>query len=345
MHQYVTFFKHLRYVCYPNKGWDNNNESKVCLVQLNEENRKLTIEIIANLVNIKNQMFEQILKPAGIKKEQFVRLRNSKNAVGKLWTKRDIGAQLLEEFDNPIEEKKFIKSIIEIASNWSKFHLADNEYIARATVQKAREVLNTIEINEAIETRLLEEEKIKEKLRIEELKKIGRKKSEILERSKLLLMMFDEMATMKYNPQKKGYLLEELVNMLFQIYDIALLESFRRNNGGEQIDGAFKLDGWHYIVEMKWTNQLTDMKQLDSLYGKISRSGKQTMGLFISINGWSSNVISLMKQHPNKAIFLIDGYDLRVVLSGEIDLIELLQKKIAKLNLMAEPYVGAISFI
>lgn len=54
------------------------------LVQLNEDNRKLTIEIIANLVNIKNQMFEQILEPAGIKKEQFVRLRGSKNAVGKL---------------------------------------------------------------------------------------------------------------------------------------------------------------------------------------------------------------------------------------------------------------------
>lgn len=140
-------------------------------------------------------------------------------------------------------------------------------------------------------------------------------------------------------------MLEELVNMLFQLYDIALLESFRRNNGGEQIDGAFKLDGWHYIVEMKWTNQLTDMKQLDSLYGKISRSGKQTMGLFISINGWSSNVIPLMKQHPDKAIFLLDGYDLRVVLSGEIDLIELLQKKIAKLNLMAEPYVGATAIL
>lgn len=316
-------------------------------MQLNEDKRKLTIEIIANLVNIKNQMFEQILKPAGIKEEQFLRLRSSKNAIGKLCTKREIGAQLLEEFYNPIEEKKFIKSIIEIASKWNKFHLADNEYTARAIVQKAREVLNTIEINEAIESEFFEEEKKQAKLRIEKLKQKAReeKKSEILERSKLLLMMFDEMAIMKNNPQKKGYMLEELVNMLFQLYDIALLESFRRNNGGEQIDGAFKLEGWHYIVEMKWTNQLTDMKQLDSLYGKISRSGKQTMGLFISINGWSSNVIPLMKQHPEKAIFLLDGYDLRVVLSGEIDLIELLQKKIEKLNLMAEPYVGATAFI
>ncbi|AZU62562.1 hypothetical protein [Neobacillus mesonae] len=310
-------------------------------MQLNENIRKLTIEIIANLVNIKNQMYEQILKPAGIKKEQFVKLKGFRNADGKLYTKREIGVMLLEGFDNPIEEKKFIKTVIKIAANWNKFHLAENEYTARATVQKAREVLNTIEIMEATELQLLEEEKKREKLRIKELKAREEQKLEISKQSKLLLMMFDEMAKTKDNPQKKGYLLEQLVNMLFQLYDIALLESFRRNNGGEQIDGAFKLDGWHYIVEMKWTNQLTDMSQLDSLYGKVARSGKQTMGLFISINGWSTNVVPLMKQSPDKSIFLMDGYDLRVVLSGEIDLIELLQKKIAKFNLLSEPYIGA----
>lgn len=158
-------------------------------------------------------------------------------------------------------------------------------------------------------------------------------------------MMFDEMATIKSDPQKKGYLLEELVNMLFQLYEIALLESFRRNSGGEQIDGAIKLDGWHYIVEMKWTNKLTDMSQLDSLYGKVARSGKQTLGLFISINGWSTKVVSLMKQNPDKSIILMNGYDLRVALSGEIDLIELLQKKIAKFNLLGEPFIGAENLV
>jgi hypothetical protein len=316
-------------------------------VQLNENIRKLTIEIIANLVFIKNQMYEQILKPAGIKKEQFVRLKSYRNADGRPCTKRDIGVMLLEGFDNPIEEKKFVKSVINIASNWSKFHLAENEYTARATVQKAREVLNTIEIMEANEMQLLEEEKKRERLRIGELKRKAKveQKLEIQKRSKLLLMMFDEMATKEDNPQKKGFMLEELINMLFQLYDIALLESFRRNNGGEQIDGAFKLDGWHYIVEIKWTNKLSDMSQLDSLYGKVSRSGKQTMGLFVSINGWSANVVPLMKQSPDKSIFLMDGYDLRVVLSGEIDLIELLQQKIAKFNLMAEPYIGVNALI
>lgn len=87
--------------------------------------------------------------------------------------------------------------------------------------------------------------------------------------------MYDEFAVLKDQPQRRGYMLEELINILFSIYDIALMRSFNKNEGAEQIDGAFKLDGWHYIVEIKWTSQLTDMKQLDSLYGKVGRSGKQ----------------------------------------------------------------------
>jgi hypothetical protein len=55
--------------------------------------------------------------------------------------------------------------------------------------------------------------------------------------------------------------------------------------GGEQIDGAFKLEGWYYLVECKWTQKLTDIRQLDSLYGKIGRSGKQTLGLFL-VDEW-----------------------------------------------------------
>jgi hypothetical protein len=315
-------------------------------LQITNDILKLTIEIIANLVHIKNQMYDLILKPAGIKNSTFVEYLSFKKVDGKQLTKRELAAVLLDEMDK--EEKVIaIKSIIKTAAYWDKFHLADNEYNARATVQKARETINIIEIMEEKELQVLEEVKNNERLKIEMLKRQAREKleSDIYERSKLLLMMYDDITLMNGNPQKRGYMLEELINMLFQIYEIALLKSFRRNDGGEQIDGAFKLDGWHYIVEMKWTSQLTDIRQLDTLYGKVGRSGKQTLGLFISINGWSTNVIPLVKQNPDKSLLLMDGYDLRVVLTNEISLIELLQQKLAKLNLESEPFSSVRSFV
>lgn len=85
--------------------------------------------------------------------------------------------------------------------------------------------------------------------------------------------------------QERGYLLEDFLNRLFSLFRIQSIGSFRRNDGGEQIDGAFRWDGWHYIVECKWQKKLSDIRQLDSLSGKIGRGGRATQGMFLSVNG------------------------------------------------------------
>jgi hypothetical protein len=75
--------------------------------------------------------------------------------------------------------------------------------------------------------------------------------------------------------------------------------------------------------------------------GQVQRSGRQTMGLFLSIEGWSENVVPILKQSPDKCIVLMEGYDLRCVLSQQIGLRPLLQAKILALNLEAEPFYSA----
>lgn len=155
-----------------------------------------------------------------------------------------------------------------------------------------------------------------------------------------LLAQFDHLS-LNGEPQQRGYLLQDLLNRLFVAHGIVVARAFQRNAGGEQIDGAFELEGWHYIVECRWREKLAGIRQLDGLYGQIARSGKQTMGLFLSINGWSEHVVSLMKQNPEKSIILMDGPDLRTVLSQSLDLRRLLKGKLSGLNLQAEPFVPA----
>ena len=141
------------------------------------------------------------------------------------------------------------------------------------------------------------------------------------------------------NHQDRGYQLENIINRLFAEAGVEVVEGFRRNSGGEQIDGAFRLDGWHYLVECKWTTAMTSVKELDSLSGKLRRSGFQTMGLFISVNGWSHHVLPILKQEPDKKIMLMKGEDVRAVLESRIPLINLLRNKLSGLNLRSEPYV------
>ena len=119
------------------------------------------------------------------------------------------------------------------------------------------------------------------------------------------------------------------------------MQRFTRNSGAEQIDGAFRLDGWHYLVECKWTAAATNPKELDSLAGKLRRSGFQTMGLFVSVNGWSPHVVPTLKKEPDKKIMLMNGEDVRAVLEGKVDLVALLRDKISALSLKGEPFLAA----
>ena len=185
------------------------------------------------------------------------------------------------------------------------------------------------------------EAKQRELARKEELARLERERAELISRqSDLLLMMFDELAGGN-DPQRRGYLLQELVQRVFDIYQIAVVRPFTRNDGAEQIDGAFKLEGWHYVVECRWRAKLADIRELDGLKGQVERSGKQTMGLFLSINGWSDNVPALLKQSASKNVILMEGYDLRCVLSQQVDLVDLLLAKISNLNIDAEPFLSA----
>ena len=156
-----------------------------------------------------------------------------------------------------------------------------------------------------------------------------------------LLEVFDEMAKSS-DPHRRGYQLQDLLNGLFAASGIPMVRPFTRNDGAEQIDGAFKFDGWHYIVECRWREKLADIRELDGVHGQVQRSGKQTMGVLVSINGWSPNVPLLLKQNRDKGIFLVDGYDLRCVLAREIELTDLLNSKLAHLNIEAEPFLSAV---
>lgn len=304
------------------------------------EAQKLANEIIATLVNIKNTMSELILKPSGIPIEIYKPLLYSRDeTTGKVLSKRQIAPLVLDAIENREDYNEIIRKMIEIAANWSKYHLAHDEYKARGTVQKAREFMGTIELIEARET------KQRELARKKELDKMEREQTESFRNeSRLLLLMLDELA--KSNEKtKRGYLLQDLLNRTFDLHTIPVVASFTRNKGGEQIDGAFTLEGWHYIVECRWRKELSGIRELDGVYGQIARSGRQTMGILLSINGWSKNVVPLLKQNPDKSIILINGYDLRCVLAREVDLKDLLLAKIVKLNLKAEPFYSVNEYI
>jgi hypothetical protein len=306
----------------------------------NTDQQRLAIEIIATLVHMKRPMVDLILRPAGVPADIYQEyLYKRDEATGRVMSKRETAPLILDQVERRGNLDSVVHTLIEIAAGWSSFHLADDEFVARATVQKAREMLDEIELHEA------REQKQRDLARREELARLEKERAKMFQqKSDLLLMMFDSMATQQ-DAQQRGYLLQSLIEQTLDLHSIPVVKSFMRNSGAEQIDGAFKLEGWHYIVECRWREKLADIRELDGLKGQVDRSGKQTMGLFLSINGWSENVPTLLKQNPDKSIILFNGYDLRCVLNRQADLTEFLLAKVARLNLHSDPAYGVQSFL
>jgi len=310
-------------------------------MDLGVEGKRVAIETIATLVNIKNVMGDLLLRPAGIPPELYHPLLYQRDAsTGRPLSKRQIAPLILAEVEKRPDFTVIIRNLIEIAASWTSFELAYDEYLARATVQKAREILGNIEVMEAREA------KQRELARKEELARMEREKADLFRKgSELLLLMFDELTRME-DVHKRGYLLQDLLNRTFDLHGIPVFKSFTRNAGAEQIDGGIILEGWHYLAECRWRQKLANIRELDGFKGQVERSGKQAMGLFLSIEGWSENVPALLKQNPEKSIILMDGYDLRMVLSSQkVDLRDFILAKVAHLTFATEPFLGIMEYL
>ena len=298
--------------------------------------RRLALEIIATLVNIKRVAADQLLRRANVDEDLIRRfLTDRDHATGAKASKRVAGAMVLDELAKEGRDLAVIGRLIEIAAGWDAFHLAGDEYLARATVQKALEVNQSVADLRA-RARAAAEAGQREAANAQEQEQ----EAQLKQQSLLLLSQFDE-ATKDGDQHRRGYLLQDLLNRLFDLHRFPVSRAFQRNDGGEQIDGAFEMNGWHYLVECRWRKKVADGRDLDGLLGQVQRSGRQTMGLFLSINGWSENVVPLLKQNSNKAVLLMDGYDLRATLTRHIGLRALLQAKGRALNIEAEPFLSA----
>lgn len=123
----------------------------------------------------------------------------------------------------------------------------------------------------------------------------------------------------------RGIEFEGILADLFDLFDLAPKRSFRRN--GEQIDGGFKLDNENYLLEAKWQEKPVDLNDLRDLDGAVNSTIETTLGLFVSVNGFSQKSLENLVAGNRPKLICMDGSDLALVLDGRIDLTALLRRK------------------
>lgn len=123
--------------------------------------------------------------------------------------------------------------------------------------------------------------------------------------------------------QQRGRRLEGLLERLFALHDLEPRASYSLEH--EQIDGAFTFRTDDYLLEAKWWASPVDPKELNHFRAKVESKAANTLGLCISISGFTPAAIA--KQSERSPLLLMDGADLHAVLDRRISLTEVLERK------------------
>lgn len=113
---------------------------------------------------------------------------------------------------------------------------------------------------------------------------------------------------MESNHQKRGRLLESFLYKLFSLFDLEPKKSFVLSD--EQIDGAFTFENGDFLLEAKWQKDPVETGDLKKFSGTLTDKQKNTLGLFISIDGFSKGAMEFSGSNA-RSIILMDGMDFR----------------------------------
>jgi hypothetical protein len=171
------------------------------------------------------------------------------------------------------------------------------------------------------EEELLEQQRANE--RIEEARAEAQERRHMAEKLDQLMTRYRDLVVMD-DAQERGRQLEPLLRDLFLLFDLDPKAAFTLR--GEQIDGSFSLGDIHFLLEAKWTKDPTERKELDAFKSKIQGKIENTLGLFISINGFQKTAVEHHSGHGSHML-LMTGADLYAVLDARVDLVELLKRK------------------
>ena len=125
--------------------------------------------------------------------------------------------------------------------------------------------------------------------------------------------------------QQAGLQLEKVMNKLFALHDLAPREPFRVI--GEQIDGSLELDYEIYLLEAKWQQNPSPAADLYVFREKVSGKSQFTRGVFLSINGVSRDAQDAITRGKQPNFFVIDGYDIMMLLEDNMDLRTFLRRR------------------
>ena len=147
--------------------------------------------------------------------------------------------------------------------------------------------------------------------------------------------------TQSLGEQKAGYDFQVWFYELLDFSEISNRKPYVHKN--RQIDGSLTVSGTTYLVELKFTAGPAAATDIDSFYKKITTKADNTMGVMVSISGYSS-VAKQEASGDRTPMLLLDHSHLYMVLGGIMGLGDLVNRVRRHASQTGEAYLAAGDF-
>ena len=96
-------------------------------------------------------------------------------------------------------------------------------------------------------------------------------------------------------------------------------------SGGRQIDGSVTVEGTTYLTELKFTKEQSGAPDVDTFLAKVNDKADNTMGIMVSMSGYSSTAIEQASGRKTPVILFDHGH-VYLVLGGSRTLAEVVSR-------------------
>jgi hypothetical protein len=112
---------------------------------------------------------------------------------------------------------------------------------------------------------------------------------------------------------------------------------------GRQIDGSLTHEGTTYLVELKFTGDQSAVTDIDSLKNKVEDKADNTMGIMVSISGYSS-VATSQASGRKTPLMLMDASHLYLFLTGGMNFKDIISRIRRHVSQTGEAYLPVNKF-
>ncbi len=161
-----------------------------------------------------------------------------------------------------------------------------------------------------------QKQKAEEQKSREEAKKTARQRSEATIAMRQTLSTLEERLnslSKQIGTQSAGYTFQDWFYDVVSFFEMTHRRPYTSN--GRQIDGAVTVEGTTYLTELKFTREQADAPDVDTFLAKVNNNADNTMGIMVSISGYSK--VAIQQASGKKTpIILMDHNHIYLALGG-----------------------------